>query len=233
MANGADPLALRDRLFQKVRDIDLCGVASLAAPASPQLHDAAVALLPGARAILVLGIEVFPEVLRLVAPAKVLGEAAARDLYGPHVDFLSGCLNRALYTLARVLRADGYATLPLPSQGTPTDARFQRGILSFKHAAEAAGLGRIGHSSLLITKPFGPRVRLACLLTDAPLPPTAPGEGADPCATCAGDCITACPAGALAAPENGEPYVINKYACASFRAGAGACSSCMSECRFA
>jgi epoxyqueuosine reductase QueG len=138
-------------------------------------------------------------------------------------------MNRALYAMAKLLRAEGYQTIPLPSQGTPIDARFLRGILSFKHAAEYAGLGRIGRNSLLLTEAFGPRVRLACLLTDAPLPSTR-RPVPDLCADCGGTCIQSCPAGALADPPPGAPYAINKYACASFRGGAGACSSCMAMC---
>ena len=74
-----------------------------------------------------------------------------------------------------MLRGAGYKAVPLPSLGTPVDGRYQRALLSFKHAAERAGLGRIGHSSLLITDEFGPRLRLACLVTDAPLGSTARG----------------------------------------------------------
>ncbi len=229
MTTSVDALALRDRAFATLRDIELYGVAELSDATGTPLHDAALALLPGARAIVVLGAELFAEVLRLVEPARVMGEAAARELYTPHVEFLNGRLNRALYGLARVLRAEGYRTIPLPSQGTPMDARFQRGILSFKHAAEYAGLGRIGRSSLLLTKEFGPRIRLACLLTDAPLPSTRRAIP-DACADCVGSCITRCPAGALAEPGDGERYAINKYACAAFRVGAGACSTCVSEC---
>lgn len=229
MAQAADGLALGERALVALREIDLCGVTAVSDAIGTPLHDSAVALLPGARSIVVLGTELFPEVLQLIEPDKLLGEAAARELYTPHVEFMNSRLNRALYDLARTLRAEGYRTLPLPSQGTPVDARFQRGILSFKHAGEYAGLGRIGRSSLLITERFGPRVRLACLLTDAPLPSTR-CEVADACAGCAGDCIARCPANALAEPAEGERYAINKYACASFRAGAGACSICLSEC---
>jgi epoxyqueuosine reductase len=229
MATATDESALRERAFASLCDIDLCGVAAVSDAAGTPLHDSAALLMPEARSIVVLGVELFPEVLRLVEPDKLMGEAAARELYTPHVDFMNSRLNRALYGLAKVLRAEGYRTLPLPSQGTPLDARFQRGILSFKHAAEYAGLGRIGRSSLLVTEKLGPRVRLACLLTNAPLPSTR-REVADPCADCAGDCISRCPAGALAEPADGQRYGVNKYACASFRAGAGACSSCMSEC---
>lgn len=229
MVNVADELVLRERTVVALREIDLCGVAAVLDAASTPLHDSAVALLPSARSIVVLGMELFPEVLRLVEPDKLMGEAAARELYTPHVDFMNSRLNRALYDLAKALRAEGYRTIPLPSQGTSVDARFQRGILSFKHAGEYAGLGRIGRSSLLITEKFGPRVRLACLLTDAPLPSTR-REVADACANCAGGCIAHCPAGALAEPADCERYAINKYACASFRAGAGACSTCVNEC---
>jgi epoxyqueuosine reductase len=229
MAQAADELALRERALLALREIDLCGVTALSDAIGTPLHASAVTLLPGARSIVVLGMELFPEVLRLIQPDKLMGEAAARELYTPHVDFMNSRLNRALYDLARTLRAEGYRTLPLPSQGTPVDVRFQRGILSFKHAGEYAGLGRIGRSSLLITERFGPRVRLACLLTDAPLPSTR-CEVADACADCAGDCIVRCPAHALAEPAEGERYAINKYACASFRGGAGACSTCVSEC---
>jgi len=229
MANVADELALRERAFDALREIDLCGVAAVSDTAGTPLYDSAIALLPGARSIVVLGVELFPEVLRLITPDRLMGEAAARELYTPHVDFMNSRLNRALYDLAKALRAEGNRTIPLPSQGTPVDARFQRGILSFKHAAEYAGMGRIGRSSLLITEKFGPRVRLACLLTDAPLRSTR-HEVADACTDCAGDCIAHCPAGALAEPAEGQPYAINKYACASFRAGAGACSACVNEC---
>lgn len=229
MATQTDPLALRDRAFAALKEVELVGVAAVDEAAGTPLHASAVGLLPKAAAIVVLGAELYGEVLRLVAPDKQMGEAAARELFTPHVEFLNGRLNRALYSLARTLRAEGYRTLPLPSLGTPVDARFQRGILSFKHAAAQAGLGRLGWNSLLITRQFGPRVRLACLLTDAPLPPTR-GEGYDPCGACSGACLASCPAEALAPPAEGQPYRINKYACASFRAGAGACSACMSDC---
>jgi epoxyqueuosine reductase QueG len=229
MTSAADELALREQVFAALEDVDISGIAEVADTAGTPLHESAARLLPGARAIVVLGAELYPEILGLVLPDRVMGEAAARELYTPHVEYMNGRLNRSLYRLAKMLRAQGHRTLPLPSQGTPVDARFQRGILSFKHAAELAGLGRIGWTSLLITKEFGPRVRLACLLTDAPLPATR-RETADPCADCAGACIAACPAAALAEPPAGQRYAINKYACASFRAGAGACSTCMSAC---
>lgn len=213
----------------QVKDVDLVGVASVAETRGTPLYESANALVPGARSVVVMGMEIFPEVADLVVPDKTMGEAAARDLLGPHYDYLSGRLNRGVYDLAKFLRSAGFKAIPLPSQGTPVDARFQSGLLSFKHAGEYAGLGRIGLNSLLVTPKFGPRVRLACLLTDAPLP-AGKKLRQNPCDSC-GDCLTACPSGALTAPATGEPYAINKYACASYRSGAGACLNCMNACR--
>ena len=47
------------------------------------------------------------------------------------------------------------------------------GHLSHKLVAHLAGLGRIGRSCLLLTPGAGPRVRLATVLTNAPLDPFA------------------------------------------------------------
>ncbi len=82
MTTSVDALALRDRAFATLRDIELYGVAELSDATGTPLHDAALALLPGARAIVVLGAEVYPEVHRLVEPARVMGEAAAHPSGG-------------------------------------------------------------------------------------------------------------------------------------------------------
>ena len=158
-----------------------------------------------------------------------MGAASASDLYTPHMDFLHGRLNRAIYDVAKIYRGAGFRALPLPAAGTPFDARFFRGILSFKHAGEYAGLGRIGRSSLLVTPQFGPRVRLACLLTDADIPSTRRALE-DLCASCPDLCVAHCPAGALANPGGGQRYAINKFACSSFRQASGLCATCVSSC---
>ena len=215
-------------LSAEAYDVDMVGVVAIESTSGTPLYESARALLPGAKSLVVFAAEVYAEVLDLVEPEKLMGEASARDLYAPHLDYLNGRMNRAIYDLARSLRREGYRAVPMPSVGTPADGRFQRGILSFKHAAEIAGLGRIGWSSLLVTPQFGPRVRLACLLTDAELEPSTPIFDS-PCNGC-GLCVERCPAGAISAPSAGQPYAINKFACCAYRAGAGACSTCMQCC---
>lgn len=64
-----------------------------------------------------------------------------------------------------------------------------------KTVATRAGLGWIGKNALLITPQYGPRVRLASVLTQAPVPITLPVI-AGRCGRCA-RCVSACPAHAL------------------------------------
>ena len=101
-------------------------------------------------------------------------------------------------------------------------------IFPYKHAAVAAGLGTLGRNGLLITQEFGPRVRLAGLLTDAPLEQT-PVPQENFCNDCH-ECISACPAQALQPPKDGEVYSINKFACRAYRQTGLTCSMCLKAC---
>jgi epoxyqueuosine reductase len=85
----------------------------------------------------------------------------------------------------------------------------ERGGTYLKDAAAAAGLGCIGRNNLLITREYGPRVRLRALTLDADLPSSgavdqagvgAPGDPVrfDPCAGCDAPCLRVCPQGAFA-----------------------------------
>ena len=105
-----------------------------------------------------------------------------------------------------------------------------RSIVSAKHSAVAAGLGRIGKNTLLVTPEYGNMVWLNAMLTDAPLDPdeTLPGN---PCPDGCSLCIDSCPAQALGNPE------MNQAACFShaFHTDQGAeltlkCHTCRSIC---
>lgn len=209
-------------------DVDLFGVASVSDLPEKWLRDQLLALLPEARSIVALANEIFPEVLDHSRPDKLMGEASPRDMLVPHMEHLNGRLTKAAYDIARVSRRQGLKALPMPAAGIPNDLRFLTSILSYKHVAEAAGLGTIGWHSLLVTPQFGPRVRLACVLTVAELTPT-PRLEKSLCSGCS-LCVEACPSRALAVPLDGEPYCINKFACSAFRGGAGPCSECMKAC---
>ncbi len=85
-------------------------------------------------------------------------------------------------TLADFIRALGYRALPA-GNGTG---------LSIPMAVDA-GLGQVGRMGLLVTPKYGPRVRLAKVITDMPLPADAPinfgvTEFCDACMLCSEHC---------------------------------------------
>lgn len=210
-------------------DCDIFGVVRLADEKETRLKEAAARLLPGVKSVVVLGMELYPEILDLTSPGRTTGAPSLNDLYKDNSEFVSSRLTEAAYDLAKSSRRLGMKTLPLPSTGCPVDARFLEAVFSFKHAGKAAGLGEIGWHSLLITPEFGPRLRLSCCLTEAELEPTVTEESIIDCQSC-GLCIENCPSGALQEPVDGEAYFMNKYACSSYRAAAGGCAECMKVC---
>lgn len=76
---------------------------------------------------------------------------------------------------------------------------------SHKRAAQLAGIGRYGKSSLIIHPKYGPWLRFGAVLTDAPLQVDDPFEE-DLCGRCE-RCVGACPTGAL------EPYIVSPDRC--------------------
>jgi ferredoxin len=120
-----------------------------------------------------------------------------------------------LWDLCRWIEDQGYETVPMPNDwpwtGTdilgndpsivgPPRPDFSRPVspdkpapdvfVHLRIAAFCAGLGEIGYGKLLLTPEFGPRQRLAALLTDAPLDPDPlfDGELCDRCMSCVTDC---------------------------------------------
>ncbi len=67
--------------------------------------------------------------------------------------------------------------------------------ISHKMTATRAGLGWIGKTDLLITKRFGPRVRLATILTSEPVSETGNPIEKSQCGNCS-ICVQKCPASA-------------------------------------
>jgi epoxyqueuosine reductase len=214
--------------MKKKLDVELLGVASVEKSNSPELKKRADALLSGAKSVVVLGKEVFRELVALMKSGKEAGEAEGGEFFAPHCDYLNGRLTKAVYDLAGMLRKEGWRVFPLPAAGAPVDQRRLITLLSYKHAAELAGLGAIGRHTMLITPEYGSRVRLAALLTDAEIEPS-PVSKKDSCVNCDA-CIRACPAGALQTPPQGKAYAINPFACRTYRAAGLTCNVCLKAC---
>ena len=106
-------------------------------------------------------------------------------------------INILLDTIALILNAAiqelGYQAMPVAASQL-IDWKSQRGHLSHKHVARAAGLGWIGRNNLLVNERFGARIRLVTVLTDLPLVVDTPTSR--DCGSCK-DCLTVCPVGAI------------------------------------
>ena len=102
-----------------------------------------------------------------------------------------------------------------------------------------AGLGELGRFGYLITKEFGPRVRLAAVTTSLPLVPDKPVDlGAQEfCARCL-KCADTCPSRSIPGGEkvvfNGiEKWKLDEEACFGYWAKVGTdCNICMGVCPF-
>ncbi len=209
-------------------DVDMVGVISIEELKDKKLKAAAQKLLPSVKSIVVLGMEIFPEFLDLTSPEMVMGAPNMNNLLTRHKDYLRGKLIRASYDVAKASHQARLKTLPLPGDGPAVDGRFLQAVVSYKHAAEAAGLGNIGMSSLLVTEKYGPRVQLTLCLTEATLKSTA-GKVQQNCRYC-NICVGKCPAKAIGYSKADEPYVFNKYACRTYVEASGGCSECMRVC---
>ena len=94
---------------------------------------------------------------------------------------------------------------------TQLDTRTNRwrNVVSAKHCAVAAGLGRIGRNTLVTTSKYGNMIWLNAVLCDYKFEPDELLTG-DPCPPGCSLCIDNCPVGALSKPE------MNQQACFSY-----------------
>jgi epoxyqueuosine reductase len=186
-------------------------------------------MLSGAKNIIIMGQELFPEVIRHLNSKGYRGELTLRDAYTSHTSMVSGRLNWQTYKAIKALHRAGYHGFPMADG--PYDARFLKGAISYPHLAILAGLGYRGWHSFLITPEFGPRLRLAGVLTDAPLAATSHEHTVQSyCLKCGGACAKICPAGAIKIPAEGETHHIDQYACSTYLSATGPCAECVKAC---
>jgi epoxyqueuosine reductase QueG len=209
-------------------DVDIIGIASMENLKGTRLEEQVKKLLPETNSVIVLAMEILPEILNLTSPERIKGAASTNDIMEGQAEYINGKLTWAANDIARASKKAGLKALPIPAGNYPYDARFLNADISFPLAAEAAGLGQIGFNGLVVTGKYGPRIRLTICLTEAKLEPTAKGSERF-CRSC-NVCIAKCPSKALDYPEQGEVYRINKYACSTYLTEAGGCWECVKQC---
>jgi epoxyqueuosine reductase len=127
--------------------------------------------------------------------SQVLAEIGEHPtlLYFNHYRQVNNFLDQSALKLAAVIQEQGYKAMPIPASQV-IDWQNQKGHVSHKKIAVAAGIGWLGRNNLLITPQYGAQVRLVTILTDMPLAADTPL--ANNCGSCLA-CITACPAKAI------------------------------------
>jgi epoxyqueuosine reductase QueG len=119
--------------------------------------------------------------------------------------------------LAKRIQEKGYKAYTIPASQT-VDSNKLIGTFSHKLAANLAGLGWIGKSCLLTTPSYGPRVRFATILTDAPLNAGSPiGQKCSDCMKCVNSCPAKAFTGASFNPSEPREVRFNAHLCRSYR----------------
>jgi epoxyqueuosine reductase QueG len=114
-------------------------------------------------------------------------------LYFHHYQRVNILLDTIGLVVTSAIQDLGYRAMPIPASQV-VDWKTQKGHLSHKHVAWAAGLGWIGRNNLLVNEQFGSRIRLVTILADIPLVISSPVI--KDCGSCL-DCLSLCPAGAI------------------------------------
>lgn len=158
------------------------------------------ALLPEVRSVIVLGVRVLQDTVKQNLLLSAL-----------HHITLNMYHNQISYDIGRLLDDHGYRVVVIPHRIGNLDPDLRKSGdymniypklfgISTRHAAVEAGLGVLGKSRLLITPRFGPRQRIAAVITDAELKPDKKimeKEAEKLCPPICQACINACPGKAL------------------------------------
>ena len=242
-SKGNKALTLRIRNFVMEEGGDLFGVASArvlsAAPEGFRPHD----ILPEAHAVIVAG--------KRLSDATV--ETTPSRMFDTMYVSTNAFIDRLILKITDALIRLGFRAIAVGPHSL--DGRRFMGDISQKHAAVAAGLGRFGLQSLVLTPQFGPRQRWGTVITHAPLILGSPlKEQLCRPESCGTACIKNCPVGALSENRTesiGKPDFlpgglwyygnVDKLRCSTYRIkrkeelgwttdGGHACAICLKVC---
>ena len=180
-------------------DVDEIGIASREAYESIEPGADLDVMVSGAKSIIVFGIWMGNGAI----------ESPSELVQSQHLMVIYEELNRIGLKLARELEKAGHRASTIPPHIPIEMSKEKKGLIgpvSLRHAAEAAGLGKLGLNRLHISSKLGARVRLGGVVTDAELAPD-PVLAESPCDGCM-ECVEACPVSAI-----GEDSKVDVVAC--------------------
>jgi ferredoxin len=202
------------KAFAKKHGADLVGIGSMDRFEGAPMQNDPRYIFPEARSIIGLGFRIHRGLLRGIeegtyfAGYTSMGYANINDVYAPIVLREVGNLledngyEAVLYQNTSVRLGCGVGKQVFPNRPKPDV------FLHFRIAAVICGMGEIGYSKLFLSPEFGPRQRLAFVITDAPLEPDPIFDGkiCDRCMMC----VKECPAGAIDANKTVKIKVAGK-----------------------
>ena len=195
----------RVKHFARTYGADLVGIGSMDRFEGAPMQMDPRYIIPEGKSIIGLGFRIHRGLLRgteegtFFAAYPAMGYANINDVYAPIV----------LRQVGNLLEDEGYEAMLFQNTMVRLGSGVGRAVspdkprpdvfMHFRIAGVICGMGEIGYSKIFLTPEFGPRQRLAFILTDAPLEPDPIYEGGlcDRCMAC----VRECPAGAISADE--------------------------------
>ncbi|OGV67688.1 MAG: hypothetical protein A2283_18225 [Lentisphaerae bacterium RIFOXYA12_FULL_48_11] len=188
--------------FALSHGLDLFGVANIERFKDAPRNMNPASIFPEAKSVIVVGKRILRGNWRGIEEGTYWPNYT---YFGYHGMLNSYFIHHPMYETACFIENSGYEAVPYYPGVTADDCDSvaeplrKGGVspdvnLNIRIAGVAAGIGEIGWSKIFLTKKFGPRVRLACIITDMPLEPdplVKPGSICDKCMQCVKGC-TAC-----------------------------------------
>jgi epoxyqueuosine reductase len=186
-------------VYAKSLSVDLFGVADLPT-ARVFIENQGGQYLAGFPRAVSLGIRLLDDVIDQL---KNHGDPVTISTYRGLYTAVNSALDRASLLVAKKIQDEGFHAYPIPASSMLNNGKLEAAF-SHKVAANLAGLGWVGKNCLLITPEYGPRVRFATVLTDAPLVTGTPLPNR--CGSCT-RCADICPSKAILGRtfDSGEP----------------------------
>ena len=210
--NKCKPTKQQIKDYALSRGLDLFGVANIERfdGAPPRMHPASI--FPEARSVIVVGRRIVRGGWRGIEEGTYWPSYTYFDYHGLLNTFF---IPLPLYETACFIEDFGYEAVPyFPGvpEGQPPIEPLRDGVpppdvqMAIRIAATAAGLGEIGWSKVFLTKKFGPRQRLAAIITDLELQADPLVEPNSICKLCMA-CVEGCP-GAIPHIKEGKTVQI-------------------------
>ena len=133
--------------------------------------------------------------------------------YAQHYRDVNNVLDAITADIVEWIEEKGHQARAIPAAYRADEANLL-GNISHKAVARMAGIGWQGKSLLIVSPDFGPRIRLATVLTDMPLASNQPLKNW--CGSCM-ECTKACPASAIKNVSTQDRYETRDDALYFFR----------------